>query len=81
MWDLKTLAELNRKRALYLTGDIMEAEIIALVAMLADHIDDAKKVDQKEYGWKAANLRIRKTTLAVEKKMKALRKQSIGLEK
>jgi hypothetical protein len=81
MWDLKTLVELNRKRELHLTGDIMEAEIIALVAMLADHIDDAKKVDEEAYGWKSANLRIRKTTLAVEKKMKALRKHSIGLEK
>ena len=59
----------------------MEKEVTALVAMLADHIDDAKKVDEKAYGWMAANLRIRKTTLALEKKLKALRKASLQLEK
>ena len=59
----------------------MHGEITELVAMIADHLDDAEKVDSKSHGWKAANKRIRKTTLALEKRLKALRKSSIELEK
>lgn len=59
----------------------MHGEITELVAMIADRLDDAEKVDSKSHGWKAANKRIRKTTLALEKRLKALRKSSIELEK
>jgi len=59
----------------------MHGEITELVAMIADHLDDAEKVDSQSHGWKSANKRIRKTTLALEKRLKALRKSSIELEK
>lgn len=59
----------------------MHTEITQLVAMIADHLDDAEKIDAKSHGWKAANKRVRKTSLALEKRLKALRKDSIALER
>jgi len=59
----------------------MHEEITQLVAMIADHLDDAEKIDARSHGWKAANKRVRKTSLALEKRLKALRKASIGIEK
>jgi hypothetical protein len=59
----------------------MNAEITELVAMIADHLDDAAKIDSRAHGWKSANKRVRKTTLALEKRLKALRKASIELER
>ena len=59
----------------------MHGEISDLVAVLADHIDDAEKVDSRSHGWKAANKRIRKTSLVLEKRLKALRKNSLEIEK
>ena len=59
----------------------MHSEITELVAMIADHLDDAVKIDSQAHGWKAANKRVRKTSLALEKRLKALRKTSIALER
>jgi len=59
----------------------MHAEITELVAMIADHLDDAVKIDARSHGWKSANKRVRKTSLALEKRLKALRKESMALEK
>lgn len=59
----------------------MNEEVTELVALLADHLDDSEKVDARAHGWKSANKRIRKTTLALEKRLKALRKSSLELEK
>lgn len=56
-------------------------EVTALVALIADHLDDAEKIDNRAHGWKSANKRLRKTTLAMEKRLKALRKASLELEK
>ena len=56
-------------------------ELAALIEMLAEHEDDCEKIDARGYGWKTANRNLRKTTLALEKRLKALRKASINLEK
>lgn len=56
-------------------------ELGELIGILAAHEDDCEKIDAREYGWKTANRNLRKTTLALEKRLKALRKASMDLEK
>lgn len=59
----------------------MHAELQALVSEIQGHLEGAQKVTDQSHGWKTANKGIRKMTLSVEKKLKALRKSSIELEK
>jgi hypothetical protein len=59
----------------------LQDELAELIGMLAAHEDDCEKIDEKDYGWKTANKRLRKTTLALEKRLKAFRKYSLEIEK
>ena len=52
----------------------------SLVEQLASHLDDAEPIDQKGYGWKSANKRMRKTAQEVRNSLKDFRAASIKLE-
>jgi len=52
-----------------------------LIEKLAAHLDDADLIDERAFGWKAANKRMRKTAQEVRNELKDFRAQSIEIEK
>jgi hypothetical protein len=60
----------------------MNTEILEIADAIADLYVDAGKVDARPArGWKSAGLRIRKASLLLEKRLKALRKASLEIER
>lgn len=59
----------------------VQEELTELIGMLADHEEGCELIDSRARGWKSANKSLRKTTLILEKRLKALRKSSMDLEK
>jgi hypothetical protein len=48
---------------------------------LSEHLDEADKIDTQAHGWKSANKRLRKATLEARESLKALKAQSMDLER
>jgi len=59
----------------------VQEEIAALIGMLVNQSEAAGVIDGKTYGWKTANRNLRKTALVIEKRLKALRRATLDLEK
>ena len=63
-----------------MSGEIA-TKIQRIQEALSEAADKANIIDEKAYGWKSNNKRLRKTIQAAREELKSLRQISIDLEK